>query len=87
MNELRGLWLLGGAFWLLPARVLACPACVDPRAPNSEAFLTGTILLSLLPIAMFVGMVLFLRHRARIVSASESALQPRQLEGYDRSKA
>lgn len=71
MNGLRGLLFLGYALWLVPARVFACPACVDPRAPNSDAFLSGTILLSLLPIAMFVGLTLFVRHRARAAGAGE----------------
>ena len=50
---------------LAPQAALACAVCQDPRAANQDAFLLGTIMLSLLPLCMVAGLALFLRHRLR----------------------
>ncbi len=58
---------LAAAFALVaahPAVARACPVCFDPRAENQEAFLSMTIFMSLLPLAMFGGLVLWIRRRA-----------------------
>jgi hypothetical protein len=48
-----------------PAIAWACPVCFDPREPKRAAFLTATILLSLLPLGTFGAMVLFVRQKVR----------------------
>jgi hypothetical protein len=53
------------ALVMWPNLALACPACRDPRDPNQSAFLLGTIMLSLLPLAMFLSLALYLRRRLR----------------------
>ncbi|HVZ33215.1 MAG TPA: hypothetical protein VG963_12365, partial [Polyangiaceae bacterium] len=71
----RALLLLSGVvLGLSPARALACAACSDPRDPNQGAFLIGTIMLSLLPPSMFLGLALFLRHQLRNAAKSKRAV-------------
>lgn len=65
--------LVSFALTLAPSVAWACPACADPRAPNQSAFLTGTIMLSLLPLAMFLALALYVRHRLRTVAHTEGA--------------
>jgi len=52
---------------LLPARVLACAVCAGGNPANRFAFFLMTIVMSLLPLALFVSAFLWLRaqHRAR----------------------
>ena len=40
---------------LLSSPAWACPVCMAPGGPNSDAFLASTIFLSLLPLAMMFG--------------------------------
>ncbi len=56
-----------------PNLCLACPACVDPRESNRWAFLSMTIFMSLLPLGMFGGLVLWWRRR---VKSAEAASRP-----------
>jgi hypothetical protein len=50
---------------LAPATAFACPVCFDPRDENRLAFLGTTIFLSLLPLGLVAGMLLWIRHRSR----------------------
>jgi hypothetical protein len=60
------------ALTVVPRVAWACPACADPRAPNQNAFLTGTIMLSLLPLAMFLALALYVRHRLRTAAHTDA---------------
>lgn len=70
-----------GSVALLPALLLvaprlaaACPVCRPGDGdPAQLGFLMGTIFLSLLPLALVGGAVLWLRHRIRRLAAEESA--------------
>ena len=42
----------------------ACPVCMAPGGPNSDAFLGSTIFLSLLPLAMMFGGGVWIFRRA-----------------------
>lgn len=44
----------------LPASVLACPVCRDPREDNQAAFLSMTIFMSLLPLSLIGGLIGYL---------------------------
>ena len=45
----------------------ACPVCMAPGGPNSDAFLGSTIFLSLLPLAMMFGGGVWIWRRASAV--------------------
>jgi len=45
---------------VLVSSAWACPVCMAPGGPNSEAFLQGTIGLSLLPLFLIFGSVYWL---------------------------
>ena len=45
---------------VLPSSALACPVCMAPGGPNSDAFLQGTIGLSVLPLLLIFGSVYWL---------------------------
>jgi hypothetical protein len=62
---------------LIPGSAFACSACQDPRAPNQNAFLLGTIMLSLLPLCMMGGIVWFLRSRYRAAGTLSDATSAR----------
>lgn len=49
----------------LPGVAHACPVCFDPREENRAAFFATTVFLSLLPLGMVAGVVLWLRRRMR----------------------
>lgn len=49
----------------LPGAAHACPVCFDPREENRAAFFATTVFLSLLPLGMVAGVVLWLRRRMR----------------------
>ncbi len=49
----------------LPGLAHACPVCFDPRDENRLAFLGTTVFLSLLPLAIVAGTLLYIRHRSR----------------------
>ena len=49
---------------LAPEVALACPVCFDPRDENRFAFLATTIFLSLLPLGLVAGVLLWIRHRS-----------------------
>ena len=59
----RALWT--AALWTVPSVAGACPVCYDPREPSSAAFLAGTALLSLLPLAAIGGIVYYFWRAAR----------------------
>lgn len=55
---------------VLPDVLHACPVCFDPRDENRAAFFATTIFLSLLPLGLVAGLVVWLRHRARLLEAT-----------------
>jgi hypothetical protein len=55
----------------LPARALACAVCAGGNPANRFAFFASTIVLSLLPLGLFVGAFLWLRARLRARGGSE----------------
>lgn len=57
--------LVAGLLVVLPELAHACPVCFDPRDENRLAFLGTTVFLSLLPLAIVAGTLLFIRHRSR----------------------
>lgn len=57
----------------LPRAAHACPVCFDPRAENRLAFFTTTMFLTLLPLGMIGGFLLFLRRRARLAAGTAPA--------------
>ncbi len=57
---------------LPPGAAWACPMCISANDQNRVAFLSTTILLSLLPLGMVGGGLLWLRRRARLLSDRES---------------
>lgn len=60
------------ALALSPGFALACAVCGAGNKERSNlAFLISTIFLSLLPLALIVGGLLWLRHHARAVMAGE----------------
>lgn len=56
----------------LPRAAHACPVCFDPRDENRFAFLATTIFLTLLPLGMVAGLVVFLRRRYRQLDQAAS---------------
>jgi hypothetical protein len=56
-----------------PQLAAACPVCFDPREANQSAFVSMTIFMSLLPLATFAGLVLWIRKRVR---DAENATRP-----------
>lgn len=56
--------------WLEPALARACPVCFSATEANRDAYLGGTIFLSLLPLALLGGLALLIRYRARAVDAA-----------------
>jgi hypothetical protein len=56
---------------LLPDSAHACPVCFDPRDENRFAFLATTIFLTLLPLGLVAGVLLWVRHRSRQLAESE----------------
>jgi hypothetical protein len=61
---------------LLPDSAHACPVCFDPRDENRFAFLGTTIFLSLLPLGLVAGVLLWVRHRSRQLADDEPAPEP-----------
>jgi hypothetical protein len=53
---------------LAPDLAHACAGCIDLKSKNRVAFFVTTIVLSLLPLGMIGGMVLWLRRRTREVT-------------------
>ena len=51
-----------------------CAVCFDPNESSRMAFILTTVFLSLFPLAMIGGGLLYLRHRAIEIAAEESAL-------------
>ncbi len=63
-------WLSAAACWL-PAAALACPVCYDPRDPSQAAFVAGTALLTLVPVAAIAGVVAYVWRRSRAVERGD----------------
>lgn len=49
----------------VPATLHACAVCFDAKEANRAAFLATTVFMSLLPLAMAGGLVVWLRRRQR----------------------
>jgi len=57
-----------------PRTAGACAVCsANANDPASGAFLNGTLFLSLLPVGMFLGILWWIRRRARQLAADEAA--------------
>jgi hypothetical protein len=61
---------------LAPAVAHACPVCFDPRDENRFAFLATTIFLSLLPLGLVAGMLLWVRYRWNMIEAEQVTPEP-----------
>ena len=59
------LWLVLALTVLVPGLADACSVCFDPEEANRQAFLDMTILMSLLPLALIGGGVLWIRKRVK----------------------
>lgn len=60
--------LVTGLLISLPRLTHACAVCFDARDENRLAFLATTVFLSLFPLALVAGTLLFLRRRSRQLS-------------------
>jgi hypothetical protein len=67
----RHLLLAAAGALALPAPALACAVCGGGNPANRAAFFIMTIVMSLLPLAMFVAAFLWLRSRLRARGGSE----------------
>lgn len=68
MRGHRGIAPLVVALLLAAPRVAhACAVCFDARDENRAAFLATTVFMSLLPLGMVAGLVLWLRRRAQVM--------------------
>jgi len=65
-------WLSWLGLALLAGAAEACPVCFSATDQNRMAFLGTTILLSLLPLGMLAGGVLYLLRRARQLGEEDS---------------
>jgi hypothetical protein len=54
-----------------PAALHACAVCFDAKEANRAAFLATTVFMSLLPLGLAAGLVLWLRRRARTLAVQE----------------
>jgi len=50
---------------ILPDVAHACPVCFDPREENRAAYIATTAFLSLFPLSVVGGFLMWLRRRAR----------------------
>jgi len=53
-----------------------CPVCFDSADGNRAAFFATTALLSILPLAMLGGLLIYLRRRARTQRLPDQTSQP-----------
>ena len=66
----------------LPAQVLACPVCSPGRDDATrQAFFDTTIFLSLLPLAMFGGLIYWVVRRIRASEALDGARELASTDG------
>lgn len=66
---------LGALVVCSPGLAWACSVCGGGANDQTQVgFLAGTLLLSLLPLALIGGIVLWLRGRARRITAQQAAL-------------
>jgi hypothetical protein len=57
-----------------PQVAAACAVCLGGTGGGtSRAFAIGTLLLSVVPLAVIGGAVLYLRHRSRVIESEENA--------------
>ncbi|HWO88194.1 MAG TPA: hypothetical protein VNL98_03470 [Gemmatimonadales bacterium] len=68
--------LVSGALVLGPQVALACPMCFDPRAENRIAFAATAAVMTLLPLGMVGGLLLWLRRRARALNGEAANRNP-----------
>ena len=76
MARLRALTLALGALAIVatPRLAAACAVCQGGvGGGTSRAFAIGSLLLSVLPLAVIGGAILYLRHRARVIESEANA--------------
>lgn len=76
-------WISGAAIAAVtPSVALACPTCIAANEANRDAFLGTTVLLSLVPLAMFGGFLAYLLYRAvQRASVADRVVAPEPLSG------
>lgn len=71
MSPRRRAVVLATVLALLPAVAQACPTCGVGNGRNKIAFFVTTVFLSLLPLAMLAGIILWIVRNSRSFIASE----------------
>ena len=56
---------LAAGVLLLASAASACPMCMSTQESNRAAYIAGSLLLTLLPLGMFISLALYLRRRMR----------------------
>ncbi len=73
---MKQLLLVLTAAWVLlsPELASACAVCFDPNEESKASFLIMTIVMSLLPLGLIGGTLLWLRRRARALQHEAEGL-------------
>ncbi|MBN1204765.1 MAG: hypothetical protein JXB05_07565 [Myxococcaceae bacterium] len=56
---------LAAGVLLLSSAASACPMCMSTQESNRAAYIAGSLLLTLLPLGMLIGLAVYLRRRMR----------------------
>ena len=65
---------LGVALVALPGTALACPSCLAAQDSDVQtAFIVATAFMTILPLSLIAGLVLWLRRRLRVLEAEDAA--------------
>jgi len=71
-----------------PATALACPACATAAPEASrQAFVSSTVFLSIMPLAMIAGAALWIRRRVRDGTPPDSASRASVVERCERVRS
>lgn len=73
---MRVSWTLVMLILLAPAAALACPVCGTGPERSREAYVSMTMVLSLLPLAMVGGLIFVFVRRARQKATPEDMPEP-----------